>query len=104
MVLSEGLKRLWSKTEKEMVPGSAKECQQSLSKYGYIFGPLMQGRDLDLNYIEPIKEVFPEPSFFDCFIKIPVGGSDNADIRFSSCVISYSFILFILKKAQKFRL
>ena len=33
MVLSEGLKRLWSETEEEMMPGPAKECQQSLSKY-----------------------------------------------------------------------
>jgi len=90
-VLSEGLKRLWSKTEERMMPGSAKECQQPFSKEGYILGSFTQGRDFDLNDIEPIKEVFPEPSFFDGLIEIPVGGSDNTDIRFSSGVVSYPF-------------
>src|SRR4030042_5668837 len=64
----------------------------------------MQGRDLDLNYIKPIKEVFPEPPFFDCLIEIPVGCSNNADICFSSGIVSYPFVFLILKKAEEFRL
>ena len=62
----------------------------------------MQGRNPDLNDIEPIEEVFAEPPFLDRLLQIPVGGSDDADIRLSGGVISDPFIFFVLEKTQEF--
>ena len=41
-----------------------------------------QGRDCDINDIQPVKQVKPERSFLNGFCKVGIGRRDNPDICF----------------------
>ena len=53
---------------------------------------LTQRRDMHRDYIQTIKQVLPEITFFDLFFQITVGGGNNAN-RITSYNVCYTKLL-----------
>ena len=57
--------------------------------------------DLDLNHVEPVVEIFPEPAVFDGLLQIGVCGRQDADIRLASALVAYPLVFAVLDEAQQ---
>ena len=83
---------------------SSKKDQQAFRKGYHVIGPLPQGWNFNLNHIDPIVKILPEPAFPDGFLQIDVRRSDDSDIGMARHIIADSLILLLLDESQQLRL
>lgn len=62
----------------------------------HVLGPLHQRRQIDLNDIQTIVQVFPETVLPDRLFQIRVRGGKDPDIRLSRPRITYPLVFTIL--------
>ena len=63
-----------------------------------------QWRQIDIDNVEPVVEIFPEFALFHHLAKIRVGGGQNADVHLRHVVRAERRELLLLDHAQQFRL
>src|SRR5271157_1829298 len=83
---------------------SPKESEQPSGQVGNIIRPLPDRRDLYLDNIQPIEEVFAETIIPRGFLKVHIRRRNQANIRLPGHMIAETLVFPFLDKPQEFRL
>src|SRR5262249_52920190 len=70
----------------------------------YVFLSLSERRNANVNNIQAVKEVFPEPLFFDFFVQVFVRCCENPHIRINRTRAAEPFEFAVLQYAQQLHL
>src|SRR5690606_34273439 len=63
------------------VQGPTREpLQEVIDQQWYVLPTLPEGRDHDVDDVDPVVEIFAEMPLDDQVAKVPVGGRDDADV------------------------
>ena len=103
-VTPERFKRLFREAAERAVVAPSKEYQKLLRERNCIIRPFAEWRNLDLDHVEPIEEVFAEPSFLDRILQIHVRRRDETHIGSARRVVADPFVLPVLDEPQQLRL
>ena len=47
-----------------------------------VLGPVSQGRNLDVDHVEPVEQILPHGAIADGLLEVAVGGGDQPDVHF----------------------
>src|SRR5574341_279991 len=100
----ERLLRLFAETEETPVMDAAVECEEPLADDGDILRTFPQRGDFDLDDVEPIEKIFPEPPLPDRAFQVHIGGREDAHVRSPGCGGPHALVFPFLEEAQQLRL
>src|SRR5688572_3755125 len=66
-----------------------------------VFAPLMQRRKMDADDVQPMKKIFPEAALLNSFLKILVGGRNDAHVHLERCMSADAIELVIRQHPQQ---
>ncbi len=78
--------------------------EKKVDEPGNILAAIPQRREIDRNDVQAIKKIFPEISLRDLFLKIDVGGGDDADVNLDGVRVTDALELALLENAEKLHL
>ena len=86
--------------------GSAQFCGVTFSKRrseaDHIVAALSQGRDMNGEHIQPVKQILAKPAFLDGLGQIAIGGRQHTHIRFSGRRTADRVVFAFLEDPEKF--
>ena len=86
------------------VTGGTEPPEDVVDQEGDVHAPVFQGRQVEPENVEAIKEVLPEQAVFNKFPQPPVGGGDNAHIHLLGAAASQWIEFPVLEYTQQFGL
>src|SRR5512141_827190 len=95
------LHRLFRETGEAAMVDPAVESEQLHRERLEILGALAQRRNLDLDDVQAIEKILPEPPRLHLPLQVPVGGSDDADVGLPRRGIAYPLVLLVLQEPQQ---
>ena len=78
-----------------------KEIQHASCHGLHFVRAISQWRQVDLDDIQSIVQVFPETPLLDRFIQIRIRSGNDADVGFSGLLIAHTLVFTILDEPQK---
>jgi hypothetical protein len=104
MGMLQDLHRLGGETRHRSVAGPAEKDHEPLGQRDEIFRPFPERGKLDLDHVEPVVEILPEPSLLKGFFQIDIRRRDDPDVGPARHVVTEALVLFVLDEPEKFRL
>ena len=84
--------------------GLPEQLDKVLGQQERIGPPSSEGRRLDLDHIDPEKQILAKPAFFHRSFQVAVGGGNNANVEFDFLVPTHRSHPTLFQRPQQFRL
>ena len=87
---------------RRMAPGGfGEEQEKSPRESENIFRPFPQGRELQINHVEPIKQILPKETLPYMILQIAIGGGHGPNIGVPGFVLADAFEFLVFEEAQQ---
>ena len=95
------LHRLFREPGEAAVVNPPVESEQLRRERLEILGAFAQRRDLDLDDVQAIEKILPEPPRLHLPFQVPVGGRDDADVGLARRWVAEPLVLLVLQETQQ---
>src|ERR1700730_17026379 len=104
LVAQQHLPRFWRKTRGRAPRRSAEFLQERVGQKRDVATALAQGRNVDIEDLQPIKQILPEASLSDSPLQITIARGNHADIGLDQACATESPELPLLQDTKQLRL
>ena len=83
---------------------NAEGADKVIDQQGHVFEPLAEGREEDIDDIEPIEKIVAEAALQDQLLEITIGGGENPDIGLDRGIAAERLVDLLLENPKQFDL